>query len=158
MSSLQDPPFAVDARVIEEDTHLVLSAGNQLPEAAEPAIRVMTAALYAEPCALGAVVVRPGAPRLLLAVVHDLDLSPSCRPQAVREALARALERSRALGVRALAVPLLGAVHGVLPPEQALGLVLEVLSATSLAHLERVWLVADEAHQARLTARLTALQ
>jgi hypothetical protein len=73
-------------------------------------------------------------------VVHDIDRVPTCQEAWVR----RALRRIPALAVetrcRALALPLLGSVHGCLEWRRSLALVLAALGTTSLPPGLRVWL------------------
>ena len=125
----------------------VSSAPNELPTVAEPAIRVMTAALDVEPCDVGSVVVRRGTPHRLLAIVHDFDAEPSCDVDAVRRALSSALVASASLGARSLALPLLGTAARALSLEASSVLVAEAVEAGATDHLHRVWLVVSEEHQ-----------
>ena len=146
-ASAWPPPFEVGAVVLEEDTHLVSSAPSALSlEDAPSPLRVLTAAKDTEPLERGAVVVRRGAPHRLLAVVHDFDAQPTCERAAARAALERALEVATSLGVRGLALPLLGAAHGGLSLDAACEVVTGALEARAGA-LVHVWLVVDEARQ-----------
>ncbi|MGB6363143.1 MAG: hypothetical protein WBG64_10790, partial [Thermoanaerobaculia bacterium] len=61
------PPFPVDAVVVEEDTYLVLSAETDLRIPGEHPLRVMTAAHELEPELPGSVLVRSGQPLELAA-------------------------------------------------------------------------------------------
>lgn len=115
-----EPPFEPEAVVREVDTWLVLSAAPDLVEppdggAPDPADLLRGADAY-EPRTPGSVVVREGTFLELLAVVHDLDREPSCRPEWVDEALERVMEELHARGAGSVALPVLGAVHGTLHP------------------------------------------
>lgn len=137
-----EPPFRVEAEVVEDDTFLVLSAD---PEPIEPDVhplRVLTAAHEAEPVPTGSIVVRPGEPLRLLAVVHDLAQEPSCREEWVRQALAGVLREVRARRMRAVALPVLGARHGRMPAALFAGLLRAALEADAPPSLARLWLQA----------------
>ena len=72
-----EPPFAVDAVVIEDDTWQVLGAEPEFSSAAEHPIRLMQELREAEPLEPGSVFIKEGAPVRLHAIVHDLDCEPS---------------------------------------------------------------------------------
>ena len=111
------PGEPVDGLVVEEDTWLVLSAPSDVPEPAEHPLRVMTGAHEAEPVAPGSVLVREGPPVRLLAVVHDVGAEPSWREAWVADALRGVLREAAQRGLRSVAIPVLGAVHGSMPPD-----------------------------------------
>jgi hypothetical protein len=138
------PPFPVDAVVAEEDTYLVLSAATDLQIPAEHPLRVLTAAHESEPEALGTVVVKSGQPLELLAVVHDLSKEPSCEEEWVIAALEETLRQTESLRLKSIALPLLGAVQGVLEPDHCAELLWAVLVAGDPETLERIWLVTPE--------------
>jgi hypothetical protein len=138
------PPFPVDAVVVEEDTYLVLSAETDLRIPAEHPLRVMTAAHESEPEPLGSVVVRSGEPPTLLAVVHDLSREPSCEEEWVVAALEETFRQADRLRLTSIALPLLGAVQGVLEPDHCAELLWAVLVAVEPQTLERIWLVTVE--------------
>ncbi len=144
MAPEHEPPFAPEAVTAEEDTFLVLSA---VPEVREPharRLRVVHEAFTAEPAEPGSVVVRPGRPLRLLAVVHDLSQDPSLREEWVASALESALREADARGARTLAMPLLGRTHGGLAPEEFVALLRSALERRAPRHLERLWLVTEE--------------
>jgi len=143
-SPAEHPPFATEAVVLEEDTYLVLSAEAVVRQTDEHPIRLMTALFDQQPLEPGCVVVRGNR---LLAVVHDLDRDPTCCEQWVSQALQACLEQADQLGVRSLALPLLGSVHGRLPYTLSLKLIIEALSAASFHALRRIWLIVPEAQQ-----------
>lgn len=138
------PPFPVDAVVAEEDTYLVLSAKTDLRIPAEHPLRVMTAAHESEPAKPGSVVVRSGQPLKMLAVVHDLSREPSCEEEWVLAALEETFRQTERLRLRSIAMPLLGAVQGVLEPSHCAELLWAVLIATEPETLERIWLIVGQ--------------
>jgi hypothetical protein len=147
-----EPPFPVEAMILEEDTYLVLSAGTRIPEEAEHPIRVMTALWEAKPRAPGSVVVRPGLRTELLAVVHDLDADPTWREAWVEASLEAALAEVGRRQVVSLGTEALGSVHGRMKAERFRRLLREALVRGKPERLERVWVV-EQAPGERRTAR-----
>ena len=141
LAPAQRAPFPVDAIVLEEDTYMVLSARPEVPPVADHPIRVMTAVLDVEPHELGVVIVRPGRPTRLLAVVHDLDREPSTTVACLRRALREALAAAGRLRARAIRLPLVGSELGGLDPSQSLSLIDEALAERAPETLRRVWIV-----------------
>ena len=139
-----DPPFPVEAVVLEEDTYLVLSARKRLPERSEHPIRVMTALWEAEPESPGTLVVRPGLRPELLAVVHDLSQEPSWRDEWIEQALHHALEEAERRRIIALGMEPLGCVHGRLHLERFEELLTATLETTAPEGLLRIRLMEKE--------------
>ena len=83
----EDPPFAIDVEVFEEDTWLALSTNTDIIRSPDHPVRVMTRVWEAQPENPGSVTVKLGPPARLLAVVHDLDAEPSCTEEWVESAL-----------------------------------------------------------------------
>ena len=111
-ASRDEPPFPVDAIVEEEDTYLSMSAGTDFSVNDEHPIRVMTEARTVQEIPPGTIMVRPGRPIKLLAVVHRLSDDPTWREAWVADAidnLRAEIERRR---IHAIGTPLLGTVHG----------------------------------------------
>ena len=142
MAPREQPPFAVDAIVVEEDTYLVLSAD---PRAGEPhpehPIRVMTSLLEVEPKAPGTIVVRERAPLEFAAIVHDLDEEPSWREEWIVSSLDHALpKRSEGSSARS-GLEMLGAIHGRIERPRFLQLLRQALQRCDPRRLERIWLI-----------------
>lgn len=138
-----DPPFPLDAVVLEEDTYLVLSAEATLRLPGEHPLRVIHAAFDARPEPIGSVLVRAGDPLRLLAVVHDLSQDTTCRPEWVEVALERVLAVAEERRLRSLGLPLLGTVHGRVAPQQAAALLATALDRARPASLRQLWLILD---------------
>lgn len=111
-------PFEPDLIVREEDTWLVLGRRPETPiEPQEEDVETLLRdAADVEARAPGSVVDRGGDPPELAAVVHDLDREPSCCPAWVDAALEAVMEEIHARGARRVVLPLLGGMHGTLPP------------------------------------------
>jgi hypothetical protein len=146
-------PFPIDAVAAEEDTYLVLSAPPIIDEPVEHALRVLRDAHRAEPVVPGQVLVRPGVPLGLLAVVHDLDQQPSWREPWIGEAVQAVFSVVGERRLASLALPCLGTVHGQLAPSRFLELLAPALDdpPDCLRHL---WLVVPENLEPALLRRL----
>lgn len=135
----EETPFAVDAIVEEEDSYLSLSAEPALTMTGEHPVRVMTAAREAKEVEPGTVVVRPGKPLKLLAVVHRLHETPTWQEAWIVAALRNLSTEVASRRIRALGTPLLGTVHGKMSPKASFELMTDLLFREKT--LERVWIV-----------------
>jgi hypothetical protein len=149
------PPFPVAAQIVEEDTWLVLSASIAVREPREHPLRLLTELSGAHPLPPGSVVVREGEPMQLLAVIHDLDQVPSCRPEWLAQALNGVLREAAKRGLTSLALPLLGSIHGVLSPLQSAAILASVLPETEHGGLRRIWLVVPDGDREEVLEVLT---
>ena len=136
----EEPPFAVAATVVEEDTWLVPSAEQEIKPPADHPLRIMTELLEAEPLEPGSVVVVSKAPLLLLAVVYDLGKEPICRPEWVASALGEVFRIAEERNISTLALPLLGVRHGRLLVTVFVDIFTNSIRETPLRHLRKVWL------------------
>lgn len=131
-------PFRPDALVREEDTFLVLSAGRRVEPPEEPTGVLRHRLDEWEALEPGWVAVRRGPPVELLAVVHDLDREPTWRARWVAAALEEVVAQCARGGVRQLALPVLGAVHGDLGPFRFLRLLRGAVASGATGALERI--------------------
>lgn len=131
--------------VHEEDTHLVLSAPSVVHEIERHPIRVMEGVWNDRGHEVGTVVSRPSA---ILAVVHDLNDEPTCRPESVATALDAVYALAEKRGLARLALWPLGAVHGRMPLNDAIGGVLDALRRATPPSLETVYLLARDDSEA----------
>lgn len=126
---------AAQVRVEEEDTFTVLSAPAEIPEHGPHPIRVMTAVWEAQPRAVPSLEKRG---RVWLLVLHDLEREPTLTEETLRAGLTLLFDEAEREAVESLDIPLLGAVHGVVPAPRAAEILAEVLSAKWFHHLKRV--------------------
>lgn len=128
-------PFNVEVLVFEEDTYLVLSAGNFARDTPESAEGLMQAAAEQEAVAPGEIVER--GPRWY-AVVHDFDADDSLKNQHIDRALENIFERVREQNIASIGIQALGVYHGSL----ALDSFLDRLSNRRLPTcLDRLWVI-----------------
>jgi hypothetical protein len=132
-----DPPFPVQAVVVEEDTWRLLSAPTRVPETREQPVRLFTAAIDDRPATPGSVLRRG---RRWLAIVHDIERLPTCDAAWVTRALSRVWRLAAQRHCLALAVPLLGSVHRGLDWETSLRLITDSLVASPPPQGLRIWL------------------
>ncbi len=121
-----EPPFPVQATLLEEDTWRVLSAPSRLPPVEEHMVRVMTDLVDQKPESPGRVLFHG---RRWEAIVIDLEQDPVCREAWVRQAFEQALREAIRKGLHTLALPLLGSRHGGLKASRSLEILLEALRA-----------------------------
>ncbi|HEY5701483.1 MAG TPA: hypothetical protein VIT83_05290 [Gammaproteobacteria bacterium] len=145
------PPFELDALTFEEDTNLLMSPGAELAPPPESITELVSDIAAFNPLEQGSVVARGKAPVRLLAIVHDIDKIPTWTEESVRNSMASLLEKTEALGLESVALPMLGSVHGTLPPARFAGLLRIALEQFPPRRLKRMWIrAADEAADAVL--------
>jgi hypothetical protein len=135
------PPFKVDAVAVEEDTFLVMSADRRVQDPKEPLIKIMTRVIETQPKAPGSVIVRGEFPLRFLAVVHDLNEEPTWREEWIIGALEAIFQEAEHRGLRSIALPFLGTLHGSLDKARFLVLLRSVMQEIPANHLKRIWLV-----------------
>lgn len=141
-------PVRPDAVAVEEDTCLVLSAPVNIPDAVdEHPVRLMTALADSRPLPPGTVLVRGTGPCRLVAVVNDVGHEPMCTEAWVSAAARGVFRECVRLGLRDLALPPLGSVHGGLDPSRALRCCLGALADTPLARPLNVWLLVPDGYE-----------
>ncbi len=142
------PPFPVEAKIVEEDTFLVLSADPRVVEPPEDPMRLMTRLIETRPETPGRVLVRRGAPLRMLAIVHDLNQDPSWRESWVARALEEAIHRAEEQGLGSVGLEMLGCMHGRLEPARFLALLGEAIERNAPRSVRRLWLVPPKGRRA----------
>jgi len=132
------------AIVREEDIQLILDVDSRFTPPHEELPELEARALRATGHLPGSVVVRPGRPLVLLAIIHDLDREPSCCEEWIRSATLAALDAAHWRGLTRIAMPLLGTVHGGLDARRATGLLAETLARAGESRPGMLWLEADQ--------------
>ena len=141
------------AIVREEDTQLLLTAAVR-PVMPGASLRQLEAeALRARGRPPGSVVVRPGRPLLLLAVIHDVECEPSWQEDWIARATDAALRAAHWRGLTRVAMPLLGTVHGRLPQARAIELLGDAIERAGDAGPRTLWLEAADAGPVELLRR-----
>ena len=124
---------------------LALSTENDVIRSPDHPVRVMTRVWEAKPESPGSVTVKLGPPVRLLAVVHDLNVEPSCTEEWVESALYEVFVSCTKHRLHALKLPLLGSKHGNLPATRFMALLRRSLQRAvdedAGLPLRRLWLV-----------------
>jgi hypothetical protein len=149
--------YLVEALVIEDDTHLVLGADPVARETHEEPVQLLENARASIQPAPGTLVVRSGHPVRFHAIVHDLNEEPSWREEWVASALRAVLEEAAARGVRSIALPLLGGVHGSLAPARFAEQLGDALAEAGVGCLDEAWLTVPPDVTGELAGLLRAL-
>ena len=137
-----NPPFASDAIVWEEDTFQVMSASIVGQEVEEHPVRVTHKAYTVKPVQPGTLLVKDGSPLKFLAIVYDFDEDPSSHEEWVANALDKIFTETDARKLKSLALPLLGTSHGSsLKKERFITIFQEALHRASLGNLKKIWLI-----------------
>ena len=153
-ATTHEPPFPVQASVLEEDTWRLLSAPNVAVPQEEHPVRLMTDLVDDRPALPGKVLIQGAR---WLAIVHDVERTPTCREIWVHSALKRVLELTAQRHYRSLALPLLGSVYGCLDWRRSLTLIIETLNnAVVFEPTLRIWLLVPAAHRKEIRPTMEA--
>ena len=155
------PPFACQAMVEEQDTHLTLGEQTVLTDPGKPTWYLAHTVERDEGYALGSVISKGEKPLRLLAVVHDLDQEPTCTPAAVKQAYQAIMDIVAQRKLTSLALPLLGTVHGKVAASHSLQLLCEAIHQGFPKQLQQLWLMLAEGspcHSKTLLSQLAHLK
>jgi len=121
--------FQFDAIVVEEDTHLVLSAPPVAREMREAPRALLSHAeqTFAKKPGL-VIVLEHTTPVRFLAIVYDFDAEPISTEEWVRSALQSVIDECRARGLTSLSIPVLGARYGPMRIERFTELLRDALA------------------------------
>jgi hypothetical protein len=156
VASARRPPFPVDAVVVEDDTFSVLAADPTVREPADHPIRIWTGLKDITEAEPGSVIVRPGHPLRILAVVHDLARNPTWTEDWVGRALAATFREVARRKLESVGLPPLGGVHGRLTAQRFVELLRVALEDRRPDRLQRIWIVAAPEEARTLRAAIAA--
>ena len=131
-------PLPVDARVFEEDTHLVLTVDPVMRYTPEHPIRMLNI-LSRDRAKKPGTIVHNGTS--WYAVIHDLDLEPTSRREWVESAYAEIFRLTEEDKVVRIGIPLLGSVHGKMKSSESLDLLLARIRATKTRELKHIMII-----------------
>lgn len=134
-------PLPAEVRVFEEDTHLVLTVDPVMRYTEEHPVRLMTRVMEAKPKKPGSIVTNNAS---WYAVVHDLDAEPTWRREWISQAYQTTLTLAEKKIIRKLGLPLLGSVHGKLPPADSLDLLIDAVKSLSFQHLKKILILTPQ--------------
>lgn len=142
--SLEEAPPHVQAVVCEQDTALLLEVPRIIEYPVESTAQLIQQALHTPLQQPGSVLVRTGPLLQFLAIIHNLDTEPTWQVEWIRQALLEILREAELRQVKAMAMPLLGTVHGTLAEADFFVLLKTVIAQASLTHLRQLWLIVSE--------------
>lgn len=131
-------PLPVDARVFEEDTHLVLTVDPVMRYTPEHPIRMLNS-LSRDRAKKPGTVVHNGAS--WYAVIHDLDAEPTSRREWVESAYQEVFRLTEEDKVGRIGIPLLGSVHGNMKSSESLDLLLAKIKTARGRELKHVMII-----------------
>jgi len=135
------PPFTPQAVIEEQDTNLLLSPQSQLNDPGKPAWYLANTLEENPSHPLGSVVVKGQQPKRLLAIVHDIEHTPTCQPAFIQMAWRNVMSVIQENQFTTVSMPLLGTAHGKISVKDALLLLGESLKQNLPTCLENVWLI-----------------
>lgn len=151
--SLEEAPPHVQAYVIEQDTALLLEAPRLITlswsDSSDSIEQLLINTLTAPLAQPGSVIIKPGPPLQLLAIIHELEAEPTWQIDWIRNALLEILQIVEFYQISTIAMPLLGSVYGRFAPEQFFQLLQETLLTTTPASLKQIWLLLEESRVSR---------
>lgn len=136
--------FSYQAIVEEQDTHLLLQQQDFLSDPGKPAWYLANILEGEKSQFLGEVLVRGKMPSRLLAIIHDIEQSPTYNLNSIILAYRNILILVAEKGISSLALPLLGTVHGKLAITDSIKLLRNALQKNLPACLQRIWLILPE--------------
>lgn len=131
-------PLPVDARVFEEDTHLILTVDPVMRYTPEHPIRMLNS-LSRDRAKIPGTIVHNGAS--WYAVIHDLDQEPTCRQEWVESAYQEIFRLTGEDKINRIGIPLLGSVHGAMKAPESLELLLAALRASKGRELKHIMII-----------------
>lgn len=131
-------PLPVDARVFEEDTHLVLTVDPVMRYTPEHPIRMLNSLSRDRAKKPGSVVLNGAS---WYAVVHDLDLEPTSRREWVESAYREIFRLTEEGRVNRIGIPLLGSVHGNMKSAESLDLLLQRIRTVRARELKHIMII-----------------
>lgn len=135
------PPFPVAAVALEEDTNLLMSAGAEIRDPVESFGKLLIEMAAFQSLEPGAVVVQAGSPLRLLAVIHDIEQTPTWKEAWVERALYGLLEEIKRRGLDSLCLPVLGSLHGDMSTIRFARLLRAALEKGPRGRLRRLWVL-----------------
>ncbi len=136
-------PFPVQAIIQEQDTSLVLEPDDELrdPGDDKPLWYDANKIDLLESHQPGDVIIKSFNPMYLLAIVHNLDLSPSWKTEWIETALSKALAITEEKGISAIRLPVIGAQYGHFELDKFIDILKQAANKNEGNNLKKIWLV-----------------
>jgi len=150
----EHPPFIYQAIVEEQDTNLLLTPQTHLTDPGKPAWYLANTLTDATIHKSGTVVLKGQQPKRLLAIVHDIELNPTCQPEIIAHAWQSVFDAIEENQFTVVATPLLGTVHGKISIQESLLILNKCLQQTLPSCLKKMWLILPQDSGCELLVRL----
>lgn len=137
-------PFPVSAVALEEDTNLLMSARAEIRAPVESFGELVEDMSSFEPVEPGTVVVQGDSPVRLLAIVHDIERSPTWKYSWIAHALCTVLQETERRRLSSLCLPVLGSLHGGVSTRRFARLLRLALEKHPPKRLRRIWAQVSE--------------
>lgn len=139
-------PFPVAAVALEEDTNLLMSARAEIRAPAESFGELVEDMVSFQPADPGTVIVQAGSPVRLLAIVHDIEQTPTWTEAWIEHAIFALFQETDRHRLTSLGLPVLGATHGSMPTARFAAMLRRALEQRPPRSLRRIWAQVPEAH------------
>jgi hypothetical protein len=137
-------PFPIAAVALEEDTNLLMSARAEIHAPVESFGELVEEIASFEPVNPGTVVVQSDSPLRLLAIIHDIEQSPTWKEAWIEQALFAVLKESEHRRLGSLCLPVLGSLHGAMSTTRFASLLRLALEQLRPKRLRRIWTLVPE--------------
>ncbi len=137
-------PFPVAAVALEEDTNLLMSARAEIRAPSESFGKLVENMASFEAAEPGSVVVQGKSPVRLLAIIHDIEQTPSWNEAWIERALFGLLQETERRKLASLCLPVLGSLHGSMSTARFAGLLRLALEHSPPKRLRRIWALVPE--------------
>lgn len=137
-------PFPVAAVAVEEDTNLLLSARAEIRAPVESFGKLMEDMVSFDPPEPGTVVVQQDSPVRLLAIIHDIEQSPTWKEAWIEHAVVGVLQETERRRLGSLCLPVLGSLHGNMSTTRFARLLRQALERRPPKRLRRIWALVPE--------------
>ena len=154
------PPFPVIALVEEQDTSLVLKPDDEIrdPGDNKPLWYDANKTKLSEAHQPGDVLSKSFNPIRFLAIVHDLDQTPSWKSEWIEMALSNVFELSGNRSLSAIGIPVLGAQFGRFKLEEFISIFVAALKKQNFEYSLKIWLVVKQEECQKAFELLKALE
>lgn len=139
----QCPPFDVVAKIEEQDTSLILEPGDTINEYNDdkPVWYLSNTQALQETHQTGNVIIKHGQPLRLLAIIHDLDNSPSWREDWIKLALETSFSILNDREITSVALPCFGRHFKNFETQDFIRPLAYVIQKSNYPYPRKIWLI-----------------
>jgi len=137
-------PFPIAAVALEEDTNLLMSARAEIRAPGQTFGKLVEDMAAFEPAEPGSVVIQGKSPVRLLAIIHDIEQTPTWNEAWIGRAISGLLQETERRKLASLCLPVLGSLHGNMSTVRFAGLLRLALEQYPPKRLRRIWALVPE--------------